>query len=66
MQDRRANVLEDPPTAPAVSIAMPAEHFLRLVCGRESVPGALATGEVKIAGDEALGRQILASLNIMI
>lgn len=66
MQDRRANVLEDPPTTPTVSLAMPAEHFLRLVCGRESAPDALATGEVKIAGDEGLGSQILGSLNIMI
>jgi uncharacterized protein (TIGR03083 family) len=66
MQDRRAKVIEEIPAVPTVSISMPAEHFVRLACGRETSEAALATGEVAIAGDESLGNQVVASMNIMI
>jgi uncharacterized protein (TIGR03083 family) len=66
MQDRRANMVAEVPEAPTVAIRMPAEHFVRLACGRETAEDALGSGAATIAGDEDLGRQVVSSMNIMI
>jgi uncharacterized protein (TIGR03083 family) len=66
MQQGRANVINEIPTEPSVAITMPAEHFVRLACGRETVDDVLASGEATIAGNEELGNAIISSMNIMI
>jgi uncharacterized protein (TIGR03083 family) len=66
MEGTRAKALEAPPDAPSVRLTMPAEHFVRLACGRETGDDALAAGGVAIVGDHALGRQIIGSMNFMI
>ena len=39
--------------------------FVRLGCGRATAGEVEAAGGVGVAGDEALGRRILAAMNFM-
>ncbi|MGH8996160.1 MAG: maleylpyruvate isomerase family mycothiol-dependent enzyme [Acidimicrobiales bacterium] len=66
MAGTRAEALAAPPDAPTVRLTMPAEHFVRLACGRETADEAVAAGGVATEGDEALGRKIIGSMNFMI
>ena len=56
-EDGRARV-SDPGQA-TVSITLPVEQFLRLAAGRRG-----DTGSAEVAGDPALGREVLAHLNV--
>ncbi len=66
MDGKRASELPSPPAEPSVRITLPAEHFVRLTCGRENSEAALASGEVALAADEELGRRVLGAMNIMV
>jgi uncharacterized protein (TIGR03083 family) len=63
MTSPRASVV-DAPDNPTVTLHMSHETFTRLSCGRGE--NATVARDVKIEGDEALGRQIVASMNFMI
>jgi uncharacterized protein (TIGR03083 family) len=65
MEGRRAHRLDDVPAAPTVLLTMDTETFICLSCGRWDPRTTLQRGRVAIAGDEALGRDILEQLNIM-
>ena len=64
VEGKRANLLDDVPADPDVRLETDLETFNRLCCGRGD-PAELAKN-VKIEGDEALGRSVLASQNFMI
>ena len=56
----RANVVDDEPAAPTVTLTMSPATFAALVGGRADAPD-----DATLAGDDALGRRILASLAFM-
>jgi uncharacterized protein (TIGR03083 family) len=66
MEGGRANALHDIPTFPTVRLAMNAETFTCLGCGRWTPAAVLHAGRVQITGDTALGQTILEQMNIMI
>lgn len=66
MEGTRAKVLDAQPDEPTVRLTMPAEHFVRLACGRESGDQAVAAGGVAIEGDDDLGHRVVDSMNFMI
>lgn len=66
MEGKRANVLDTAPAEASVRITLPAEHFVRLACGRETSKDASGSGEVSLRGDEELGHRVLGAMNIMI
>jgi putative sterol carrier protein len=45
---------------------MDTETFMCVTCGRWNPQQALETGMVRIEGDDALGRAVVAQLNVMI
>jgi uncharacterized protein (TIGR03083 family) len=63
MRSPRASAIE-PPDEPTVRLSMDLETFNRLCCGRGD--NAEVSKAVRIDGDEALGRNVLASMNFMI
>ncbi len=63
--DGRARLLDDEPATPTTRITTDGETFARLACGRVEAAAALGDGRVEVAGDEALGRQVVASLNFL-
>ncbi len=66
VEGKRANVLDGAPASPTVRLRMPAEHFVRLACGREDPEAVLDAGDVGVEGDAELGRKIVRSMNFMI
>ena len=66
MEGGRAQSLDDIPVTPTVRLSMDAETFACLGCGRWTPEATLQAGKVQITGDRALGRTILAQMNIMI
>ena len=66
VEDGRAKVLEATPAPPTVRIALSAEHFVRLGCGRQSPDEVLAAGQVGLEGDAALGEAVVRAMNFMI
>lgn len=66
MDGSRARVLEQAPTQPSVRLTMDAETFACLGCGRWEPAQALASGQVTITGDRALGETIIHQMNFMI
>jgi uncharacterized protein (TIGR03083 family) len=64
VEGKRANRLDAVPDSPDVKLIMDLQTFNRLCCGRGDP--ADVTGEVKIDGDEALGRKILDQQNFMV
>jgi uncharacterized protein (TIGR03083 family) len=63
MRSPRAAAVEAP-DEPTVTLSMDLETFNRLCCGRGD--NAEVGKAVKIEGDEALGRKVVASMNFMI
>jgi uncharacterized protein (TIGR03083 family) len=63
--DGRASRLDDAPAAPTVTITTDGETFTRLACGRVDGARALADATVRLAGDEALGRSVVESMNFL-
>jgi len=55
-----------PAEAPTVTLTMDQEAFWRLGFGRVEPARVLATGEVRIEGDVALGHRVLESMAFMI
>ncbi len=51
--------------APTVGLTMDSDTFVRLLNGRGDPDEILASGAVRFRGDEALGRAIVAQLNVM-
>ncbi len=65
MVDGRAVPLEEEPPAPTVRLDMDGETLLRLGTGRGDPAGILASGDVRITGDRALGEQVVAAMNFL-
>jgi uncharacterized protein (TIGR03083 family) len=63
-EGKRASALESVPDDATVKLSMDLETFNCLSCGRGD-PSALAK-QVKIEGDEALGRQVIEQMNFMV
>ena len=57
---------ESPTVPPAVELSMDQETFWRLGFGRVAPVEVLATGQVILEGDTALGHQVLESMSFMI
>lgn len=62
----RATVLDPPPAEPTATLTMDQESFWRLGFGRVEPLTLLASGAVVLAGDESLGRTVLAAMPFMI
>ncbi len=57
----RARVVDGLPGEPTATLTVPGDHFMRLVGGRGADPAA-----VEVAGDDALGRAVVANLAFVI
>ncbi len=66
MDGSRARVLDQGPAQPTVRLTMNAETFACLGCGRWEPAQAVASGQVTITGDRALGETIIHQMNFMI
>ncbi len=62
----RAVAADELPDSPTVVLGMDQETFWRLGFGRVDPSRVLATGEVRIDGDIALGRRVVESMAFMI
>jgi uncharacterized protein (TIGR03083 family) len=65
-QGRASPVPSERDEAPTVRLRMDQEAFWRLCFGRTTGPRVLATGEVQIEGDIALGHKVVESMAFMI
>jgi uncharacterized protein (TIGR03083 family) len=65
MEGRRARLLDHVPATPSATIGMDTETFMCLTCGRWEPQVVLDAGKVQIEGDDALGRTVVAQLNVM-
>jgi uncharacterized protein (TIGR03083 family) len=61
----RAKPLSAPPETPSVTLRMDAQTLACLGLGRWDPSTALDGGEVKIAGDDGLGRAVVEQMNFM-
>ena len=61
----RGGELEQAPDSPTVRIALDAETFTCLGCGRWDPDEVIGAGKVSIEGDSALGETIVRQMNIM-
>ncbi len=66
MEGTRANPLELPPSSPTARLIMDVETFACLSCGRWESGDVLATGKVRIDGDQALGEAVVGQMNFMV
>ncbi len=64
-EGRASLVPDDPDAKPSVTLNMDQEAFWRLGFGRVAPSRVLATGQVQIEGDVALGHQVLESMAFM-
>jgi len=65
IQAGRGVGLDAAPPEPSARLTLADETFWRLGCGRIDPAAALASGSVELAGDEALGRAVVAAMNFM-
>jgi uncharacterized protein (TIGR03083 family) len=61
----RAQVLDAPPAAATVRLAMSDETFCRLACGRIDPAAARGDGRVVVTGDAELGRRVTEAMNFL-
>jgi uncharacterized protein (TIGR03083 family) len=62
----RASVVPLPAaTRPSVTLTMAQDVFWRVSCGRVDAPRVVASGEVQVDGDTALGHSVLDSMSFM-
>jgi uncharacterized protein (TIGR03083 family) len=66
MGAKRAESLVEMPARPTVVIGLDGADYWRLGCGRISPEEALRSASVSLEGDEALGRQVIGAMNVMI
>ena len=67
MDSGRASLApESPDHPPTVRLSMEQEAFWRLGFGRVAPAEALATGQVLVEGDTAMGHRVLESMSFMI
>lgn len=66
MNAKRADVLAGPPDRPTVRLALSAEQFVRLGCGREEPERVLTSGAIGIDGDQELGARVIRAMDFMI
>jgi hypothetical protein len=64
VEGTRAKVMDDDVT-PSVTLSLSSLDFLRLGCGRATAAQVEAAGGVAMAGDAAVGRQVLGAMNFM-
>lgn len=62
----RASLLAEVPSDPTTVLALTAECFVCLGCGRWDPASVLATGGVEITGDSDLGRRVVEAMPFMI
>ena len=62
----RAQMAEPAPFDPAVTVGLDTSTYWRLGCGRLGPDEALASGSLRLKGDEGLGRRVVGAMNIMI
>jgi hypothetical protein len=66
MADGRASLVPSSAGgAPSVTLTLDQEAFWRLAFGRADPSATLASGEVVVDGDVALGRRVLESMSFM-
>jgi len=63
--DRRATRVDGVPADPTTRLTMSGVTFERLACGRVDPGLTLAAHEVRIEGDDELGRRVVAEMNYM-
>jgi len=61
----RAKPLSSSPDAPTVTLSMDAQTLACLGLGRWDPSASLDAGQVKIAGDDELGRAVVGQMNFM-
>ncbi len=64
--DGRASVVPDTGGSPTVALTMDQDAFWRLAFGRVDPSRVLASGEVRVEGDVAVGNRVLGSMAFMI
>jgi uncharacterized protein (TIGR03083 family) len=62
----RARVLDEAPADPTVTLHLDTTTYVALGCGRWDLARALADGDVRIEGDEDLGRRVLDNMSFTI
>jgi uncharacterized protein (TIGR03083 family) len=65
VEGKRAKPLDQVPASATATITVDGELYSRIACGRIDPVAALAAGRVQMDGDEALGRAVVAALNIL-
>ncbi len=65
MVEGRARVVEPPDGDPDVGLAMSTETFVRLGLGRGDPGSILASGDVRLSGDRAVGERVVAAMNFL-
>ncbi len=65
MVEGRARPVEPIPDDASAEIHTDGETYARLACGRLDPAVALAAGQVRVAGDAALGRRVVEELNFL-
>ena len=64
--DGRAALAETAPDDPSATLDMDLTTFVALATGRADPDAALESGRVEVAGDPALGRQVVQQLSFMV
>jgi uncharacterized protein (TIGR03083 family) len=62
---KRAKLLDSVPASPTTTIVADLELFTRVACGRIDPAVALEDERLRVEGDQALGRSVVAALNIV-
>jgi uncharacterized protein (TIGR03083 family) len=62
----RARVLDEAPADPTVTLHLDTATYVALGCGRWDADRALEEGDVRVVGDEVLGRAVLENLSFTI
>jgi uncharacterized protein (TIGR03083 family) len=65
MEGGRGKALDSPPADPTVRLTMDTDTLVRLGMGRGDPAEILASGAVKVDGDQALGRRIVGEMNFL-
>jgi len=61
----RAKRIDEIPPGPTLRLTMDSVTYERLACGRVAPSLAIDAGEVRVTGDAALGRKLVAEMNYM-
>jgi uncharacterized protein (TIGR03083 family) len=65
MENGRGKALDEVPGGPTLRLTMDTDTFVRLSCGRGDPAEILASGAVRIEGDEGLGHRVVEEMNFL-